>query len=308
MADPFRLEGRIVAVIGAGSGIGAACAQAAATQGAHVVCLDVNEAGAAATAAAIIRGGGAAAAAPIDITDAAQTDAALAHIKVTHGRLDGLVCTPSINVRKTLLNYSEAEFDRVVSVNLKGSFNAVRAAGTVMVPQGAGSIVVFSSIRAVAVEPGQSVYAMTKAGVVQLVRGAACEFGTAGVRVNALAPGVVETPLTAPIRANREWYDAYASKSILRRWAQPDEIAGPTVFLLTDALRLAGVAAEMDHQGRSLKSQFKLADRLGARYVVIVGTDEVATGQVTVRDMVGGSEERVEIRDLTSTVLQRLAR
>jgi len=237
MADPFRLEGRIVAVIGAGSGIGAACAQAAATQGAHVVCLDVNEAGAAATAAAIIRGGGAAAAAPIDITDAAQTDAALAHIKVTHGRLDGLVCTPSINVRKTLLNYSEAEFDRVVSVNLKGSFNAVRAAGTVMVPQGAGSIVVFSSIRAVAVEPGQSVYAMTKAGVVQLVRGAACEFGTAGVRVNALAPGVVETPLTAPIRANREWYDAYASKSILRRWAQPDEIAGPTVFLLTDAAK-----------------------------------------------------------------------
>jgi histidyl-tRNA synthetase len=83
------------------------------------------------------------------------------------------------------------------------------------------------------------------------------------------------------------------------------ELAGD-VFLITDALRSAGVAAEMDHQARSLKAQFKSADRLGARFVVIVGTDEIATGQVTLRDMVGGGEERVEIRALAEAVLARL--
>jgi len=85
------------------------------------------------------------------------------------------------------------------------------------------------------VEPGQGVYAATKAGIVQLVRTAAAEFGPRGVRVNAVAPGVVDTPLTAPIKANAEWYGAYAAKSILKRWARPEEIAAPTAFLASDA-------------------------------------------------------------------------
>jgi NAD(P)-dependent dehydrogenase (short-subunit alcohol dehydrogenase family) len=104
-----------------------------------------------------------------------------------------------------------------------------------MSARGTGSIVIFSSIRSQVVEPGQSVYAATKAAIVQLVRGAACEFGPSGVRVNAVGPGVVETPLTAPIKANADWYNAYANKSILKRWASPDEMAGPTLFLLSDA-------------------------------------------------------------------------
>lgn len=235
MPDLFRLDGKSVAVIGAGSGIGAACAVGASRQGAHVACLDIIEGNAAATAAAIVANGGAADAAAIDITDGDRTAQVIQDIRDRHGHLDGVICTPSINVRKTLLNYSEDEFDRVVRVNLKGSFNVVRAAGRVMVPQRSGSIVVFSSIRSLVVEPGQSVYAMTKAGIVQLVRGAAAEYGSAGVRVNALGPGVVETPLTAPIKANKDWYDAYANKNILKRWASADEMAGPTIFLLTDA-------------------------------------------------------------------------
>ena len=104
-----------------------------------------------------------------------------------------------------------------------------------MTEQRRGSIVMFSSIRAITVEPGQSVYAVTKAGIVQLVRTAAVEFGQTGVRVNAIAPGVVETPLTAPIKANPAWYDAYAQKNVLKRWAAADEMAGPAVFLLSDA-------------------------------------------------------------------------
>lgn len=235
MTDLFRLDGKVVAVIGAGSGIGAACALGAATQGAKVACLDIIESAASATCTAIVGQGGHAETATIDITDEAMTARVLQAVHDRHGRLDGLVCTPSINVRKTLLNYSDDEFDRVVRVNLKGSFNVTRAAGRIMVPQGSGSIVVMSSIRSQVVEPGQSIYAMTKAGIVQLVRGAAVEFGAAGVRVNALAPGVVETPLTAPIKANAGWYDAYAKKSILKRWATAEEMVGPTVFLLTEA-------------------------------------------------------------------------
>src|SRR5262249_26976234 len=142
--------------------------------------------------------------------------------------------TPGVNVRKRLLDYAEDEFDKVIRVNLKGTFNALRGAGPIMTMQGSGSIVIFSSIRSVVVEPGQSVYAATKAAIVQLVRGAACELGPA-VRVNAVGPGVVETPLTAPIKADDDWYNAYANKTIMKRWASPDEMAGPTLFLISDA-------------------------------------------------------------------------
>ena len=93
----------------------------------------------------------------------------------------------------------------------------------------------FSSIRGFTVEPGQSVYAATKAGVVQMARTMAAELGHRGIRVNAVAPGVVETPLTRQIKDHPEWYRAYAEKGALGRWAQPSEIAGAVVFLVSDA-------------------------------------------------------------------------
>ena len=93
----------------------------------------------------------------------------------------------------------------------------------------------FRSIRSIVTEPGQSVYSMTKAGIAQLAKTAATEWATLGVRVNAVGPGVTETPLTAPIKNNPDWYDAYAKKSPMQRWAQPDEMVGPTLFLLSDA-------------------------------------------------------------------------
>jgi NAD(P)-dependent dehydrogenase (short-subunit alcohol dehydrogenase family) len=227
----FDLTGKTVAVIGGGSGIGEAVAIGAGAQGAGVVVLDANAAAAQTVAAKI----GGASAATVDIRDAAAVAAAFDAIAGERGRLDCVVCTPSINVRKPILQYTGEEFDRVVEVNLKGSFNVLQAAGRMMTAQRSGSIVIFSSIRAQVVEPGQSVYAMTKSGILQLVRAGAAEFGPYGVRVNALGPGVVETPLTAPIRANADWYNAYASKSVLNRWARADEMVGPTLFLISDA-------------------------------------------------------------------------
>ena len=235
MTDMFRLDRKVVAVIGAGGGIGQAVARGAARQGARVFCLDVAAPAAFGTAEHIRQTGGSAEAGVVDVTDAEQLDATLTYVARDAGRLDAVVCTPGVNVRKKMLDYAEDEFDKVVRVNVKGTFNTLRSAGRIMTPQGSGSIVIFSSIRSQVVEPGQSVYAATKAAIVQLVRGAACEFGPFGVRVNAVGPGVVETPLTAPIKANPDWYNAYATKSILKRWASPDEMAGPTLFLISEA-------------------------------------------------------------------------
>jgi NAD(P)-dependent dehydrogenase (short-subunit alcohol dehydrogenase family) len=234
--DIFSLAGKVIAVVGAGSGIGEAIALGAAEQGAaYVACLDINEAGAAATAARIAARGGKAAAAAMDIADAEGTRACLDRLAAAHGAIDGLVCTPSINVRKPILAYSGGEFDRVVRVNLRGNFNVLQAAGRIMTTQKRGSIVLYSSIRSIVTEPGQSVYSMTKAGILQLAKTAATEWAMLGVRVNAIGPGVVETPLTRPIKDDKDWYDAYARKSPMQRWAQPQEMVGPTLFLLSDA-------------------------------------------------------------------------
>jgi NAD(P)-dependent dehydrogenase (short-subunit alcohol dehydrogenase family) len=231
----FRLDGKVAAVVGAGSGIGEAVAEACARHGARVACLDADEGRAKAVAGRIASAGGAAEAGRLDLRDGKSVDATLEGVRARHGRLDIAVCTPSINVRKSVLAYSDEEVDRVLSLNLKGSFFLLRAAGRIMTAQGSGSIVLFSSIRSVVVEPGQSVYAATKAGIVQMVRTAAAEFGPRGVRVNAVAPGIVDTPLTAPVKADPRWSEAYAAKNVFGRWARPEEIAGPTVFLVSDA-------------------------------------------------------------------------
>lgn len=227
----FAMTGRTALVVGAGSGIGQACAHGLAAAGARVVCADLDQAASTATAAAIDAEGGVASSIRLDITDGESVAAAAADL----GAPDALVCTPSINVRRPLLDIDDESFVRVVDVNLVGTFRLLREFGRLMAARGSGSIVVFSSIRATVIEPGQGVYAATKAGTVMLVKTLASELGPRGVRVNALAPGVVETPLTAQIKQRPEWYEAYAEKGALGRWARPSEMVGPVVFLCSDA-------------------------------------------------------------------------
>jgi NAD(P)-dependent dehydrogenase (short-subunit alcohol dehydrogenase family) len=227
----FDLTGKKALVVGAGSGIGEAAAHGLAAFGAQVLCGDLDLGSAQKVAAEIKQAGGQGEAQAIDMRDGAGVTNVIDGLP----DLDVLVSTPGINVRKPLVQITDEEFDRVIGLNLKGTFRLMTAAGRNMAKRGKGSIIAFASIRAQVVEPGQGVYAATKAGVLQMCRALAAELGPSGVRVNAVAPGVVDTPLTAPIAANKAWYDAYAQKSALGRWAKPHEMAGAVVYLASDA-------------------------------------------------------------------------
>ncbi|GAA1170518.1 SDR family NAD(P)-dependent oxidoreductase [Nesterenkonia xinjiangensis] len=245
--DLFRLDGRRALVIGAG-GIGLEAAKALKDHGAHVTCAD-QDIGTAQSAAEEVAGDPL----QLDVTDAAAVRRAAQDL----GPLDAVVLTAAMNVRKRILDYSPEEFDRVVSLNLKGTFMVIQQFGAPMVARRSGSIIVFSSIREEVVEPGQSVYAATKAGAVQLVKTAAAEFGEAGVRVNAIAPGVVETSLTHQIKSDPQWYQAYASKSALGRWSVPSELAGAVVFLASDAAGyVTGTSLRVDGGWTAIDGRF----------------------------------------------------
>ena len=227
----FDLSDRRALVVGAGGGIGGEVAAGLAGFGARVECADIDAEAAGHTAASITADGGSAGAREFDMGNPdAVTDAArqLADTEV-------LVVTPAINVRKRLVDTTAEEFHRVVALNLEGTFHIVREFGARMAERGRGSIICFSSVRAQVVEPGQGVYAATKAGVLQMVRALASELGPYGVRANVVAPGVVETPLTEQIKQQPQWYDAYADKTILERWASPREMVGAVVFLASQA-------------------------------------------------------------------------
>lgn len=220
MKHIFDLSGKIAIVVGGASGIGEAVAAGAAELGATVVNLDIKSPDAAGV---------------LDIRDADAVERVFTGVARTHGALDIVICTPSINVRKKILDYQDDELQRVLDLNMKGNFNVLRAAGRIMTAQRRGSIVLFSSIRSLAVEPGQAVYAATKAGILQMARTAAAEFGPFGVRVNCVGPGVIETPLTLPIKSNQAWFEAYAAKTAFNRWGRAEEMVGPTLFLASDA-------------------------------------------------------------------------
>lgn len=240
----FRLDGKIALVLGAASGIGKACAEALAALGATVVCADKNKEGVEATAAEIGAQGG------VHVLDAGDGDAVnalAAAIEATHKRLDVAVTTPAIHVRKLMLDYTDDEYDRVVDLNLRGTFLFLRAFGRIMVRQRSGSLIASSSVRATTLEPGLAIYGATKAGIIQMVRGLASEVGPFGVRVNAIVPSIVDTALVTPLKARREIWEKLASHTVFNRWARPGEVAAAVAFLASDAASyITGTALSVD--------------------------------------------------------------
>lgn len=231
----FSLQGKTAVVLGAASGIGQASAHALGAMGAYVMCADRDELGAQATAQQIIDGGGAANWMQTDAASGESIAQLAARVLTEQKRIDIAVSTPALNIRKLIVDYTEDEFDQVVNLNLRGAFHFMRHFGRPMMKQGAGSMILCSSMRAVTIEPGLGIYAATKAGIEQMVKAFAAEVGPYGVRVNAVMPSIIETRLTEPLKERPDIYNKYAGHTVLNRWGQPSEVGAAVAFLASDA-------------------------------------------------------------------------
>ena len=257
-ADLFRLDGRVALVVGGGSGIGQAGAIGLAAFGAHCAVADVNGAGAGETVARIRTNGASADAFGVDVRDSASVDRLVAQVLARHRRIDILLAMPAMNIRKRLAEYTDDEFDRVLDLNLKGTFRVARAVAKPMMAQRSGAMILMSSMRGTMVEPGQSVYGSTKAAISLLAKGLASELAEFGVRVNALAPSIVATPINQVIRDNPAWNEALASRTALGRWATTREMAGPIVFLASDASSyVTGITLYADGGWTAIDGRYK---------------------------------------------------
>src|SRR5271163_2138547 len=195
--NAFDLTGRVALVTGAGSGIGRSTAEVLAGAGATVVCADINAATASATAAAILGQGGRAESAELNVAARGAAETLVGHVTARHGGLHVMCNIAGIMIDSHIIDVDPDEFDRILSVNLKGVLYGCQAAGKVMVAQGGGSIINMSSTAVLAPSPGIGPYAICKAGVAQLTQSMAIEVAKRGVRVNTIAPGFIPTNMTA---------------------------------------------------------------------------------------------------------------
>ena len=237
------LRDRVAVVTGAAQGLGLAIAEVFAAEGAALVLADMNEEQVVAAAAALGIGDRALGV-RCDVTDDADVDALVAAADVRFGRLDVMVNNAGVTRDATMRKMTVADFELVVDVSLKGAWLGTRAAAGYMREHGGGSIVNMSSISGKAGNPGQTNYSAAKAGIVGLTKAAAKEVGFAGVRVNALQPGIIDTPMTAvlsdEVRAQR------LADIPLGRFGQPAEVAQVALFLASDmSSYLTGVTIEI---------------------------------------------------------------
>lgn len=238
MNGRFDLHGRVAVVTGAAQGLGLAIADALAEEGAAVALLDVR--GIAVSEAAHLiaaERGTATIGLMCDTRDRTQVDSCVEQVLSTYGKIDILVNNAGIHRRGTPTDYEPDELNDVLAVNLVGCYQVAGAVGRCMLPLRRGSIVNVSALGGglVGLGRGGSMYGMTKGGIVSLTRDLAAEWGPHGIRVNAVAPGWIRTPMTQPLQNDARRSAAVLSRVPLRRWGEADEIAGVVVFLASDA-------------------------------------------------------------------------
>jgi 3-oxoacyl-[acyl-carrier protein] reductase len=230
----MRLPGKVALVTGSARGIGRSIAELFCAEGATVVVNDVGDAaGARETLATLEAAGGKGSVEMFDVSEAAQVDAGVKNILEAHGRIDILVNNAGITRDNLLLRMSEAEFDAVYRVNLKGTFLLTKMVTRHMIRQRSGKVVNISSVVGMMGNAGQSNYAAAKAGIIGFTKATARELASRNITVNAIAPGFIRTAMTAALPEAVQ--KAFEAQIPLGRFAEPREVAELALFLASDA-------------------------------------------------------------------------
>ncbi|WP_461205117.1 3-oxoacyl-[acyl-carrier-protein] reductase [Clostridium sp. DL1XJH146] len=241
----MRLEGKVAAITGAGRGIGAETARKFAKEGAKVVVCDINENDVNVMVKEIEALGGEALGLAVNVTDREAVEKMIEDIKDKFGKIDILVNNAGITADAQLVKMKEEDWDKVIAVNLKGVFNCSQAAAKAMAEQGSGVILNASSVVGLYGNFGQTNYAATKWGVIGMTKSWAKELGRKGIRVNAVAPGFILTPMTE--KMPEKVLDSMKSKSPFKRLGMPEDIANAYAFLASDeASFITGTVLSVD--------------------------------------------------------------
>ena len=229
----MTVSGKVVLVTGASRGIGRAIAEALATAGALVVLGARDETKLAEAVDAIVGPGGRASSVPLDVCHRESVDTALAAVLERHGRIDGLVNNAGITRDNLLLRMKAEEWEAVLSTNLTGVYHCTQAALRPMLKQRSGRIVNVTSVVGITGNAGQANYAASKAGVIGFTKSIAREVASRAITVNAVAPGFIDTEMTAAMTDKAR--EAIASSIPMGRVGTPADVAGAVTFLLSDA-------------------------------------------------------------------------
>lgn len=243
----YGLAGRVVCVTGGASGIGRATALALAADGAHVGIIDVQADKTAETLAELRALGARAAGAVADVRDAEATKQAADKFEAELGPVVGLFASAGTSTAMPAEALSEEDFTRVLDINLKGVFLSCREFGGRMIGHGKGAIVLVSSIDGLGGHPGRAHYTSSKHALIGLTRNLALEWGRHGVRVNAIAPGSVDTPLLRKTMPMKFINEVVCDRTPLGRMADASELASVALMLLSDACSyVSGVSIAVD--------------------------------------------------------------
>jgi NAD(P)-dependent dehydrogenase (short-subunit alcohol dehydrogenase family) len=222
----------VAIVTGAGSGIGAATARALSARGDDVVCADVVAEAAARTAEGLPSAIGV----KVDVSSGASCDQMVSEALARFGRVDSIVTCAGVEKHGAGHEFAEEDFDRIIAVNLKGTWLSARSAVNAMIRGGhGGTVVMIGSINSVVGNPGASAYCASKGGVMMLGKTLALDWAQFGIRVNIVGPGVVNTPMSARSLADPEKRARMMDRTPLGRPAPPEEIAAVIAFLTSDA-------------------------------------------------------------------------